>query len=58
MDHGVPDPYWLDAASLPRHVDLFRLADASTLIIANERLVDAVRRLALDGVVFKELEAR
>jgi uncharacterized protein CXXCG len=48
----------LDAASLPRHVDIFRLADASTLIIANERLVDAVRRLELDGVVFKELEAR
>ena len=31
---------------------------ASTRIIANERLVDAVRRLELDGVVFKELEAR
>ncbi|HEX8538088.1 MAG TPA: double-CXXCG motif protein [Cystobacter sp.] len=27
-------------------------------MIANERLVDAVRRLELDGVVFKELEAR
>ena len=58
MGHGVPDPYWLDAASLPRHVDIFRLADASTLIIASERLVDAVRRLELDGVVFKELEVR
>ncbi|EPX59310.1 hypothetical protein D187_003214 [Cystobacter fuscus DSM 2262] len=39
-------------------MDIFRLADASTRIIANERLVDAVRRLELDGVVFKELEAR
>ncbi|OJH42830.1 hypothetical protein BON30_00365 [Cystobacter ferrugineus] len=58
MGHGVPDPYWLDASSLPPHVDIFRLADASTLIIANERLVDAVHRLELDGVVFKELEAR
>ncbi|HEX8821630.1 MAG TPA: double-CXXCG motif protein [Archangium sp.] len=56
--YGLPEPYWLDAASLPEHVDLFRLADASTLLIANERLVDAVRRLELDGVVFKELEAR
>ncbi|HYO51252.1 double-CXXCG motif protein [Archangium sp.] len=56
--YSVPDPYWLDAASLPEHVDIYRLADASTLIIANERLVDAVRRLELDGVVFKELEAR
>lgn len=58
MGSSVPDPYCLDAASLPRHVDIFRLADASTRIIANERLVDAVRRLELDGVVFKELEAR
>ncbi len=40
----------------PEHVDVFRLADASTLIIANERLVDAVRRLELDGIVFNELE--
>jgi uncharacterized double-CXXCG motif protein len=56
--YSVPDPYWLDATSLPEHVDVFRLADASTLIIANERLVDAVRRLELDGVVFKEREAR
>ena len=58
MGHSVPDPYVLDSTSLPEHVDLFRLADASTLIIANARLVDTVRRLALDGVVFKELEAR
>ncbi|WP_309897625.1 double-CXXCG motif protein [Archangium sp.] len=58
MGYTVPDPYWLDAASLPEHVDIFRLADASTIILANERLVDAVRRLELDGVVFKEIEAR
>ncbi len=57
-DYSVPNPYWLKASSLPEHVDIFRLADASTLIIANERLVDAVRRLELDGVIFKELEAR
>ncbi|WP_257460628.1 SitI6 family double-CXXCG motif immunity protein [Archangium lipolyticum] len=57
-DYSIPDPYWLDTASLPDHVDIFRLTDASTLIIANERMVDAVRRLELDGVIFKELEAR
>lgn len=58
MGHSVPDPYVLDAASLPNHVDIFRLADASTLIIANEHLVDAIHRLELDGVVFKDLEVR
>ncbi|WNG62263.1 hypothetical protein F0U59_51865 [Archangium gephyra] len=40
----------LDIASLPEHVDIFRLADAPALLIANERLVDAVRRLELNGV--------
>lgn len=58
MGYSVPDPYLLDASSLPQHVDIFRLADASTRIIANERMVDTVRRLELDGVVFKELEVR
>ena len=58
MGHSIPDPYVLDAATMPEHVDIFRLAGASTLLIANERLVDAVRRLELDGVTFKELEAR
>jgi uncharacterized double-CXXCG motif protein len=58
MGHSVPEPYQLDASSLPEHVDIFRLAAASTLIIANERLVDAVRRLELDGVVFKEVQVR
>ena len=54
----LPNPYWLDAASLPEHVDIFRLGDASGSIIASERLVDAARRLELDGVLFQELEAR
>lgn len=60
VDKGFvrPDPYWLNAASLPEHVDIFRLGIGSGTIIANERLVDAVRRLELDGVVFEEIEAR
>jgi uncharacterized double-CXXCG motif protein len=56
--YRLPDPYWLDAASLSSRVDVFRLADASTLIIASERMVDAVRRLELDGVTFQELDVR
>jgi hypothetical protein len=48
----------LDAASLPENIDVFRLRQGWTNIIASERLVDAVRRLALDGVVFQELETR
>jgi uncharacterized double-CXXCG motif protein len=53
-----PEPYWLDAASLPEHLDVFRLIDFTTQIIATQRMVDAVRELKLDGVVFREVEAR
>jgi uncharacterized double-CXXCG motif protein len=53
----LPDRYWLDAALLPEHVDIFRLGEASGIIVANERFVDAARRLELDGAVFKELKA-
>ena len=56
--YKLPDPYWLDAASLPSHVDVFRLEDASTLIIATERMMEAVRRLELDGITFQEVEVR
>ncbi|HEX8697874.1 MAG TPA: double-CXXCG motif protein [Myxococcaceae bacterium] len=55
---SLPEPVILSTPSLPESVDLFRLADWSSLIIANERLVDSVNRLELDGVVFQELEAR
>jgi len=55
---SLPRIYWLDAASLPAHLDVFRLSDWPTLIIATERMVDAVKRLELDGVLFREVEAR
>ena len=54
----LPDPIILDAASLPEDVDVFRMADAWTVILVTERFVDAVTRLELDGVAFRELETR
>ncbi|WNG44064.1 hypothetical protein F0U60_08105 [Archangium minus] len=54
----LPEPIILDGASLPAEPDLFRLKQGATLIVANERFVDAARRLALDGVLFQELEVR
>ncbi|MDY7227457.1 double-CXXCG motif protein [Hyalangium rubrum] len=54
----LPRPYWLDAASLPAYLDVFRLTDFPTLIFATERMVEAVKRLELDGVLFREVEAR
>ncbi|XXF77228.1 double-CXXCG motif protein [Myxococcaceae bacterium GXIMD 01537] len=60
LDRGfkVPEPYLLAASSLPEQLDVFRLADASTLIVASERFVDAARQLDLDGALFHELPTR
>jgi uncharacterized double-CXXCG motif protein len=55
---SLPAAYWLEATSLPEHLDVFRLVDFPTQIIATERMVDAVKRLELDGVLFREVEAR
>lgn len=54
----MPEDLLLDAATLPKDLDLFRLADATGTIIASERLVETVRRLELDGVIFKEVPLR
>ncbi|WP_205525414.1 double-CXXCG motif protein [Pyxidicoccus trucidator] len=54
----VPSPIVLDAASLPADVDVFRMAEAWTVILVTERFVDAVAGLGLDGVKFQELETR
>ncbi len=56
--YSLPQPLILAATSLPEDLDVFRLADWSGLIIANQLMVDVVRRLELDGVVFQELEVR
>jgi uncharacterized double-CXXCG motif protein len=56
--YSLPRPPLLAAASLPEDLDVFRLADWSSLIIASQRLVDAVKQLELDGVVFHALDVR
>ncbi|MFP2931157.1 double-CXXCG motif protein [Pyxidicoccus sp. 3LG] len=55
---SLPETYWLSLASLPTGLDVFRLEDFPTLLIATERLVEAVRRPELDGVTFHPLDAR
>lgn len=53
-----PEPIILDIASLPAKLDIFRLRQGWTSIIASARMVDAVQYLKLDGVIFRELETR
>jgi uncharacterized double-CXXCG motif protein len=54
----LPDDLILDAATLPNNLDLFRLADYSTVIVCTERFVDACKRLGLDGVTFLPLPSK
>jgi hypothetical protein len=54
----LPDNRILEAASLPAHLDLFRLSDFGTVLIGTERFVDTVRRLGFEEVLFRELPVR
>ena len=53
-----PDEPILDAASLPTDRDLFRVGNFATMVIGTERFMEAVRRLELDGLTFRELPTR
>ena len=52
VDLSLPAERLLDAATLPSHLDVFRLEDFSTVIVCTERFAKACKRLKLDGVVF------
>jgi len=54
-----PDELILSAASLPPELDVFRLEDFMTAIIASERFVETVRRLGFEqDIIFRELPLR
>jgi uncharacterized double-CXXCG motif protein len=52
---SLPKQPVLDAATLPPHLDLFRLMDLSAVVICTERFAEACQRLGLDGIVFLPL---
>jgi uncharacterized double-CXXCG motif protein len=54
----LPKNLLLDAASLPTHTDVFRLANFGTVLVGSERFKDAAQRLGLDGMLFHELPLR
>jgi uncharacterized double-CXXCG motif protein len=51
-DLTLPKEPLLDTTTLPTHLDLFRLVDFSTVVVCNERFVEACQRLGLDGISF------
>lgn len=48
----------LAASTLPENIDLFRLRDFKTVIVASERFVEAVKQLRLSDIAFRELSVR
>ena len=58
LGFSLPKEPLLDAASLPKHLDIFRLANFTTVIVATERFVDTVRRLGFEEISFRELPLR
>jgi uncharacterized double-CXXCG motif protein len=54
----LPEQPLLDAASLPTDRDLFRVGNYATVIVGTERFVEAVHRLELSGITFRELPSR
>jgi uncharacterized double-CXXCG motif protein len=58
--HGFrrPDEPILDEASLPADLDLFRVGNYASMVIGTEHFMEAVRRLELDGITFRELPTR
>lgn len=54
----LPEEPILDAASLPIELDLFRVGNYATVIIGTDRFMDAVLRLELPGIAFRELPTR
>jgi uncharacterized double-CXXCG motif protein len=55
---SLPREPILDAASLPKDLDLFRLRNFPTVLIVTERFKDAVERFELDGLTFRQLPVR
>lgn len=58
LGNRLPEAPVLKALTLPEDVDLFRLRDFKTVVIATERFVEAVHRLRLEDIVFQELPVR
>jgi uncharacterized double-CXXCG motif protein len=53
-----PEQPILEAASLPTHTDVFRLANFESMLIGSERFVEALWRLDLDELEPQELPVR
>lgn len=51
-----PSEIIIDGSSLPTDVDLFRVVNFATIILATEQFAEAVRNLKLTGITFKQVK--
>ncbi|QRK10859.1 hypothetical protein JQX13_12750 [Archangium violaceum] len=57
-DYDVPKQPVLDGASLPEHLDIFRLRSRDGVIVISERFADTLRRLDFEEFSLRELPVR
>ncbi|WNG32382.1 hypothetical protein F0U61_01245 [Archangium violaceum] len=57
-DYDVPKLPVLDGASLPEHLDIFRLRSREGFIVISERFADTLRRLNFEEFSLRELPVR
>ncbi|WP_257461791.1 SitI6 family double-CXXCG motif immunity protein [Archangium lipolyticum] len=55
---GRPKEPLLDGASLPEHLDLFRLRNGSATLVITERFADTLRRLGFEEFSLREVPVR
>jgi uncharacterized double-CXXCG motif protein len=51
----VPDHIEVELSSIPKHVDLFRLREFTTIILGTDNFVEAIRSMRLSGISFEEV---
>jgi hypothetical protein len=52
----IPEKFIIRQSSIPSDVDIFRDRLLTTFIFATERFVEAVKRLELTGLEFREVD--
>ncbi|WP_257461797.1 SitI6 family double-CXXCG motif immunity protein [Archangium lipolyticum] len=57
-EFGLPKQPLLDGASLPEHLDVFRLRNCPGFIVINERFADTLHRLGFEEFSLRELPVR
>ncbi|MGE0887716.1 MAG: double-CXXCG motif protein [Blastocatellales bacterium] len=56
LNESRPEEIVIDSSKLPEDIDLFRVTNFSTVILANDRFVNSVKKLGLTGISFNSVK--